>query len=94
MAVSLKPDCEIVKKNKGKVKEWLRKYGFDPGEVYQIIIFNNENEMKAEIRRYKTDEEGKKFLNKNKDDVARQEPVTIDVDKYEISYLFREDDNN
>ena len=81
--ISYTPDSAIVQKNKNKFCDWIKSLGYNPDEVYQVILILNENglDKKVEIRQYKTDEEGNKYLNEDGNGIAKKEPATEDIDK-------------
>ncbi|MGM0437515.1 MAG: hypothetical protein ACQEQD_04520 [Bacillota bacterium] len=71
---------KIFHKNKNKICKWIESLGYDPNEVYELIIICGLEETEVGIRRYKTDNEGRCYLTDN-DEIATKEPVFIEVEK-------------
>ena len=56
-AVSLTTTSDFVKEHRDEFCNWIKRLGFKPSLVYQVVIFNNKDEInkQVEIRTYDND---------------------------------------
>ena len=73
--LTIRPRCEFVLEHEQEVKNWIKKLGYDLNKVFKINILEDN---KAEIYRYKLNDDGQKYISED-GGIAKYNTEVIDV---------------